>query len=105
MSYKIIKKNNLSQQNEIAISTENIQESENQDKTEIIAPEDTISSDEEDIIMLSNKDISIICSCFIFLIFIVALIYALSHPFSITATVIMFLSLLTFIIIAMTGKE
>ena len=55
--------------------------------------------------MLTDREISIILSVFLLVVFVVSLVVSLSHPNNLFATVMIFVSLLGFILVAMRDKE
>ncbi|MBQ8281579.1 MAG: hypothetical protein IJZ25_04180 [Lachnospiraceae bacterium] len=73
-----------------AVLTENATELEDSDEVQI---------------SLSEKDIKIIGSVFALVVFIISMIYEMSHPDSLVSVVIMFISLLAFIILVMFERE
>lgn len=56
-------------------------------------------------VQLSDKDIKIISSVFLLIVFVVSMIYVMSHPDSLVAVVMMFVSLLAFIILVMFERD
>lgn len=69
---------------------------------------DTLSSEadgEEEQLALSDRDIKIIVSCFMLVVFVSAMIYEMVKPYSLAAPVILFASFLIFVLVTLTDRD
>lgn len=76
--------------------------------SETVSEKDTLSAEpeqDEEQLALSDRDIKIIVSCFMLVIFVSAMIYEMSKPESITAMVVMFAAFLIFILVTLSDRD
>lgn len=102
-----VKSYNIKSEPEVKSKAKEKQKGKSGSKNEMVLNEEVkeFEESEEGQVTLSAKDIKIIGSVFALVVFIISMIYEMSHPDSLVSVVIMFISLLAFIIFIMFERD